>query len=390
MNRTSFALKSVTLGCATALALLSATPAQALFGGGGNCASPVTVKDAHNGTRDVVRDEHETTRNAIIDAIEEQTVDLTEKMEETTQRIIEAMALAAGENTAGLQRQTEAGRRIADAQALNDTDRTRQEIRAAAESGAFDPNPFSCQLLDIFEAGRGSGDPISGDGVTLQAVNRISGNDENVQAGGARLARSVVDARDEYAGFRGSSNPTTDWSFMLNDPTIDLSDPDMQSILSWIISNSVSATPERSMTAEELATPEGMARAAEAQQRIGRQRAAIESLKMSMNMRSPVLTDDGTFAGMAQDSGYNRDVPERLSELQQLDIRTVSHYAPGPNRLNGTNGQQNGLTHMNEKGWLQELHTIMSINARINYIRLELEDRNAVTNALILAALSDG
>lgn len=384
-------MKAATLSCATALALISASPAHALFGGGANCASPITVKNAHNSTRSVVREEHETTRNAIMQAIEEQTEDLKEKMEETTQRIIEAMALAAGENTAGLQRQTEASRRIADAQELNETDRMRQEVRAAAESGAFDPNPFSCSLLDIFESNRGSGSPASGGGITQPAVNRITGDDANVQAGGARVARSVVDARDEFAGFQGSVNATTDWSLMLDNPTIDLSDGDMQAVLSWIVTNSVDALPERAMTEEELQTPEGMARAAEAQQRLARQRAAIETINMSLNMRSPALTDSqGTFAGMADDSAYNRPVPERLSELQQLDIRTVYHYAPGPNRINGTNGQQNGLIHMNEKGWLQEIHTIMAINARINFVRLELENRNAITNALILAALSDG
>jgi hypothetical protein len=111
---------------------------------------------------------------------------------------------------------------------------------------------------------------------------------------------------------------------------------------------------------------------------------------MSLNMRAPTFNDiKGTYAGYADDSSYNRPVPERLSELQQLDIRTVYHYAPGPNRINGTNDQQNGLKHMNEKGWLEEIHQIMAINARINYIRLELENRNAITNALILAALSD-
>lgn len=382
MNTTS--VKAVSLGCATALTLITASPAFSA------CASSGLVLGQHRGTQGVVREEHETTRDAIIRAIEEQTEDLTEKMEETTQRIIEAMALAAGENTAGLQRQTEAGRRIADAQELNETDRMRQQVRAAAESGAFDPNPFSCSLLDIFESNRGSGSPAGAGVVTQRAVNRLNGDDQDVRAGGARLARSVVDARDEYAGFQGSTNATTDWSFMLEEPTIDYSDPDMEAVLGWIVSNSVDAMPERAMTEEELATPEGMDRAAEMEQRMARQQAAIQTIEMSLNMRAPALTDSqGTFAGMADDSAYNRPVPERLSELQQLDIRTVYHYAPGPNRMNGTNGQQNGLIHMNEKGWLQEIHTVMAINARINYVRLELENRNAITNALILAALSD-
>lgn len=388
-TKNRFVLLGLTLCSATALTLMSATPAQALFGGGGNCASPAHVSNAHDGTRSVVREEHETTRNAIIEAIEEQTVDLKDKMEETTLRIIEAMTLAAKENSAHLQQQTEAQRRFTDAQELNATDRMRQDVRATAESGQFDPNPFSCQLSDIFEASRGSGAPMTGDGVTLKAVNRISGGDADVQAGGARVARSVVDARDEYEGFRGSENPTTDWSFMLNSPTIDMEDPEMVEVLGWIVANSIDPLPEREMTDAEMNTPEGMSRAATAQKRIARQRAAIETINMSLNMRTPALTDNGTYSGMASDSAYNRNVPQQLSELQQLDIRTVYHYAPGPNRINGTNGQQNGLVHMNEKGWLQELHTIMSINARINYVRLEIENRNAVMNALILASLNE-
>jgi hypothetical protein len=378
----------VTLAGATALLLISTSPAFALFGGG-NCASPTQVSNAHSGTRDVIRKEHETTRDAIIQAIEKQTEDLTEKMEETTLRIIEALTLAAKENSAHIRQQTEVQRRVADAQELNATDRMRQEVRAAAESGQFDPNPFSCSLLDIFESSRGSGAPMSGEAITGRAVNRLSGDDEDVRSGGVRLARSVVDARDANAGFQGSTNATTDWGFALNQPTIDMSDPQMVEVLGWVVSNSIDPLPEPEMTAEELDTPEGMDIAAAAQRRIARQRAAIETIHMSLNMRSPALTDtQGTFRSMAQDSAYNRPVPERLSELQQLDIRTVYHYAPGPNRVNGTNGQQNGLVHMNEKGWLQEIHTVMAINARINYIRLELENRNAVVNALILASLN--
>lgn len=376
--------KGTLLTVTTALGLTLCLSSPALS----HASCSITVRSEHGTTRNLITREHEATRTAITRAIAEQTVELKDKMEETTRRIIEALALGAAQNTAVIQQQTEAGRRIADAQELNETDRMRQQVRAAAESGAFDPNPFSCQLLDIFEAGRGGGAPMSGQGVTQQAVNRISGNDATVQEGGASVTRSVVDARDEYAGFRGSANPTTDWSLMLNEPTIDLSDPDMQAVLGWIVSNSVDATPERAMTEEELSTPEGMARAAEAQQRLARKRSAVETINMSLNMRTPVLTDDGTYAGMAADSLYNRPVPESLSELQQLDIQTVYHYAPGPNRINGTNGE-NGLESMTETGWLQELHRISSINARINFIRLELENRNAITNALILAALTD-
>jgi len=367
---------------AIALTLFDTSPVFA------HASCTIAVQREHSGTRSLITKEHEATRDAITAAIDKQTDELEEKMEDTTLRIIRTLTLAAKESSAHVQQQTEAQRRFADAQEVNATDRLRQEIRAEAESGRFDPNPFSCMLADMFEASRGSGAPMSGDGITQKSVDRLTGDDDDVQAGGAQLARSVVDARDNLAGFQNSPNPTTDWSLMLEAPTIDMSDPQMQEVLGWVIANSVDALPDRAMTEAELATPEGMSRAAEAQQRIARKRAAVETINMSLNMRAPALTDDGSYASMADDSAYNRPVPERLSELQQLDIQTVYHYAPGPNRLNGTNGQ-NGLGQMNEKGWLQEIHRIMSINARLNFIRLELENRSAITNALILAALTD-
>jgi hypothetical protein len=221
-------------------------------------------------------------------------------------------------------------------------------------------------------------------------MSRLNGNDPAVEAGGVAVSKSVLDARDDYEGFRGSQNATTDFGLLMTNPTVDTSDGDMGDVANWIVNNAIDPTPPRPVTEEDEATPQGVDRAAEQQKRLARQNAASEVIEMSMNARAPVLNDaDGTFSSMAADSAYNRPVPNELSELQQLDIRTVYHYAPGPNRINGDPGQQNGLNDMNEKGWLQEIHRVMSINTRINYLRLELENRDAIVNGLILATLNE-
>ena len=44
---------------------------------------------------------------------------------------------------------------------------------------------------------------------------------------------------------------------------------------------------------------------------------------------------------------------------------------------------------MTERAWLYELHRAMSLNARINYLRLEIESREVIVNAMILATLAD-
>lgn len=363
----------------------TASPAHAV-----NCASPVQVAREHSNTRQAVRQEHETTRNAIIDAIEQQTVDLETKLDETTALLVRTLTRQAKENSSQIDKSIEAQKRIQDAAEMNETDRMRQQFRAEAESGEFDPNPFSCMLMDMFGSGSGEAPPAGGNAITKRTMDRLNGNDPAVQAGGIRVSQSVVDARDQYAGFDGSQNATTDFGLLLNEPTVDVDDSQRSEVASWIINNAVDPTPPRPVTEEDLQNPQGVDRAAEQQKRLARQSAATEVIAMSMNARAPVLTDSaGTFKSMAEDSAYNRPVPDRLSELQQLDIRTVYHYAPGPARINGDPGEQNGLNDMNEKGWLQEIHRIMSINTRINYLRLELENRDAIVNGLILATMNE-
>ena len=371
--------------CALAAALGAAEPGAAIAV---TCATPIDTRFVGK----KVVDGHRSTQSEVRESVRKQTAHIDRRLDAVSQRLVETLAKQAAENSAHLDKQIEAHRRIRDAAEINATDRLRQRVRSEAESGAFDPNPFSCLLRDMSKSRRASAAPKRvGSGVARRVTARIFGADPAVQAGGVRLSRSVVEARDRYAGleeFSHSANPTADWSLLLDAPTLN-TEGEMPQVADWIVANAIDPTPPRPPTPADMATPQGIDRAAQAQKTLSRQRAAAEAIAMALNLREPVLRDaEGTFERIAEDSGYRREVPGTLSELQQLDILVTQHFAPGPKRLGGDPGMRNGLDGMNAKGWLQELHRVMSLNARIGYLRLELASRAAIVDALTLATLN--
>ncbi|MCY4445993.1 MAG: hypothetical protein OXC02_05990, partial [Rhodobacteraceae bacterium] len=90
----------------------------------------------------------------------------------------------------------------------------------------------------------------------------------------------------------------------------------------------------------------------------------------------------GVYTTLAKLSNYNEEVPEQISQIQVMDIRSMLYYSPTLDSL--ANRQQK-----NETALLQDLIDLNSLNTRINFIRLEQEARNSVVLASILAAMTD-
>lgn len=337
------------------------------------CASTSHVTSQHNSTRDVINEQHSETRQAI---------------QVMTDTLVKTLTEHVRENSNHSDRAVEAAKRISDAEQLNATDRMRQQIRAEAESGKFDPNPFMCMLATMFSGSGGVDDSVGATPIMQSVSSFLNGDHSAVAAGGVELLKHTVDEKAKYEGFRSSPNASTDISLLLREPTLDYDDPLAAGAYERIIKNAINPLPPRKATGEELNTPAGIARVAAREKIMARQDAATEIFEMTLNMRQPILEDpDGErgplFQTMAlEDSAYNRAVPSKLSELSQLDIRTVFHYAPKGDRFE----KMESFT--KEMDWLAEIHNITAINARINYLRLELENRNAIVNALILASMN--
>lgn len=342
---------------------------------GCNCGA---IRALHQETRQTVRDENRSASERVGRSIERQTGTL-----------VDALRSHARENSNHQLMQAEAARRIEDAAQINAANRLRDEFRAEAESGLHDPNPFSCLLVDA--AVRGGGlvptAKTGGRAVTGQVSDWIAGKDEAVLLGGAALSKRVADQREEFAGYGGSARATTDWGLLLDQPSVDFSDPAMAELAGIIVRNGIESTPERAVGTEELLTPLGLDRVAAMEEKGSRLLAASESIGMALDIRAAVLAGEPVeaYRAMAADSAYDRTVPDALSELQQLDILTAWNFAPAGERLDVLSNAGG----MSERAWLYELHRAMSLNARINYLRLEIESRGAIVNAMILATLAD-
>jgi hypothetical protein len=359
--------------CASAL-IISATPADAWR------ATEWTLSSTRNRvaeTRDAVRDTKK--------AVEEVRLEVRESAD----RIIAALRGHSGEQSAHQNRAVEANRRIVDAAQQNDAQRLRQEFRAKAESGNFDPNPDICLLAGLYRGGGSAPAVPTGSRVVGNAAAMASGADPAVREGGTRFARSIVDDKLAFEGLLGVPDPTTNSAAILANPSLPdfaQGSPEDQA-MQRLVRNLVDPNPPRPVTSEELRTPEGVQRAAARAIQETRNSASGEVVTMLMNMRELVqpVTAEGFQAFHDDIANYNRPWPGvggEISELQAIDIRTLRYYAPKPEIFHDRST-------WTEKQLLQALLDAVSVGNRIGYLQLELDTRTAMLQTQILSALNN-
>jgi hypothetical protein len=331
-----------------------------------------------NGMEDTNRDAINNSR----DAINDMNSDIGTKLDDLNRTLIEAMRLSTGESSSYADKQIEADRRFQDAAQQNDTQRQRQQFRAEAESGKFDPAPNSCLLSGLFagngETGPQPGEPGQGSRSGANVMADMSGQDPAVQEGGVVLARDVVDSIEPFAG---RSDGTTDINILFENATLDLNDEDTKRVVERNMRNLINPLPPKPLTAAELMRPEGVARAAVRQGTAQRNSTALSPIIMANNMREAVISSE-SYLPLIEDSAYNRSVPELISELQSIDIRTVYHYA----KKKAAADERTGMT---SKQLLENILDVMSIQTRISYLQLEMQTRDAAVNAAILATMNN-
>ena len=368
-----------TASLVAAIFMLPSGPAHSLFGGGCKCA----WNAATNGH---VTRENEKVRRQVRESIEQQTVDLNDHLTLTMQQ-------HAAENSAHQRMQANAQQRIEDAAQVNAVQRMRDDFRARAESGVFDPARDSCLLLDMYGTGGGASPSTTGSDIVNDVAQVLDGNDADVAKGGVTWTRKQIDEWERYGDWtlRGQTrrNATTDWGVVAEHPTIEFDDPDTKTVIDRIVLNTIDNTPEPPLSAAERLTPEGLDEQVRRNEIRARQRAAEESIKMILNMRTGLPSaNTAAFRAMADDSAYDqaeRPIGDSLSELQQLDILTVWNYAPRGDRAE-TLSNPGGMT---ERAWLFEIHRVLTVIARLQYLSLELQSRDALVAAAQLATMND-
>lgn len=260
----------------------------------------------------------------------------------------------------------------------------RQQFRAEAESGAFDPSPDICLLAGLFRDSGATTSTPRGSSTVAGARQLNNGGDPAVRQGGTARARAAIDERAELAGAMGGfSDPTVDPAAILQNPTLTIETDEDRRAAERLVRNLTDPNPPRPVTAAELQTPAGVARAEARAIQETRNNAAAEVVSMVMNMRAEVGPTEPWEPYIEDISNYNRPVGDQVSEMQAIDIRTLRHYAPKPEVF-----QERAA--WSEKQLLQEILDILSINTRMAYMQLELDTRRAVVDTQILSVLNNG
>ncbi|WP_411840044.1 hypothetical protein [Paracoccus sp. ME4] len=304
-------------------------------------------------------------------------------VKEAADRIIAALRNHSGEQSAYQDKQIEASRRITDAAEMNQTQRMRQEFRAKAESGAYDPNPGLCLLSGLYRDDGSAPETPRGSTTVAAAKALANGADPAVQEGTtARDSRQFAE-RKALASAMGSNDATADVAAILQNPTITMETENDRRAAERLVRNLVDPVPPVPVTSNEIVSAGGLARAAARTRQETRNSTSGEVIAMLMNMRTQVGDTEPWQPYLDDISNYNRPVGDRLSELQQIDIRTLRHYAPKPEVF-----QERAA--WSDRQLLQEILDVQSINTRIAFLQLELDSRRAAVETQMLSIMNNG
>ncbi|MBW3243617.1 hypothetical protein KUV57_13165 [Epibacterium sp. DP7N7-1] len=361
--------------CLTAIAMTSAPQ----FASAGGWATAPQASRIIGHLQSINKNQIQTGKN--VKAVEEQ---VENSMKEAADRIIAALRGHSAEQSSYQDKQIEATRRITDAAELNATDRMRQEFRARAESGEFDPSPDICLLAGLFRDSGATSSTPRGSSTVAGARQLSNGGDPAVRQGGTARAKSAIDERAELAGAMGGfSDPTVDVASILQNPTLSMESDEDRRAAERLVRNLTDPNPPRPLTSAEMQTPEGVSRAEERSIQETRNNATAEVVSMVMNMRTEVGPTEPWQPYIEDISNYNRPIGDQVSELQAIDIRTLRHYAPKPEIF-----QERAA--WSEKQLLQEILDVVSIQARMQYMQLELDSRRGIVESQILSVLNNG
>ena len=310
------------------------------------------------------------------------TREIQKRIDEMEQAIVKALKEQTSEQSAHDDREVESKKRIADAKEQNETVRERQRRRADAETqGRHDPDPVSCLAvgLAVGSGGGGGGGPYESNAGDILAGDTPEGGD-----GVARDRRSY-DEKKQFEGMGGVKDPTSDWEALLGANSVDYSKEGLGPAFDRLIVNTVDPRPAEKLDEERLSqSPSGLALIAENQATLARQSLAKESGLFAMRLRAQIASSKGLvpYADRSLYDQQGREIPERISELQALDILTVFHHAP--------NAEEAGerATVLTEKNLLERIYQVSALQARMDYLQLEHGNRELLLLSGILGVLT--
>ncbi len=182
-----------------------------------------------------------------------------------TDRVIEnftdTMSASTGQITGYIDKLLAGIEKLTDGQSMNDAMRSRQQIRASAESSRYDPAITSCQGMRaaflITDPDRPIEGESSGETTTRRSYEYENCGDANetVCSGSQQVARGAINDQESLRGEAGWPDPTTDVRLILGDATVGLRSATTEEVLEqsmWRLrQNIVNPFPARPPTRDQ-------------------------------------------------------------------------------------------------------------------------------------------
>jgi hypothetical protein len=306
---------------------------------------------------------------------------------EVGQMIAETILRGVAQLSAYEDRAVEANRRIEDAAQLNDTIRARQEARARAEGGRYDPAASAClDLSGLMNFGGGTATHgLGGVDVSNLSRNRSRGNGAEGQAvkqGGLAIAAAIKKDRDELRNIGGFADPTSDVRLLTEAVTLNTSEGQVAQAYARMINNMVDPIPAKPVTEGEANTPAGMAQIAARQIDATRRSASHAVFTHLGDLTAP--TGGGELASWAKKAApptYPHEIGDQVSRLQAVDIFVESRF-PNPE-------WHEAVAKMSPEAVQRENLLTNALHLYVDWMRFSLERRVATTQAATLAVELD-
>ena len=361
------------------VALPGRQPARALVLGVAVCAAAIVwsppAADAHCSCVAASNRNHETTRRQV-----------KNWLDELERAIVEALRAQTEQQSNYARLRMEQAERIADAQEQGEARRERQRQRAIAETeGRYDPDPNGCLTVERAGWPESAGAPEANLPDSGTAVRELPEDSPERSDGGTRYAVKRTETRTALAD-QGVS--TTDVSEYLAPVTTPRREERVRGARE-LAQNLIDPLPAPELTDEYRRLPAGAVLDTQLDQTRAQQALVRETMAYVLAMREGRTAPDGTplrsadimgkFAGKAL---YFTDLPSgssAVSEMQALDLLTTYHHEPQPEEA----AQRE--TALTARNWLSRIHAVSALNARINFLRLEIEARAALLSAATLA-----
>ncbi|AIK40877.1 hypothetical protein [Brucella anthropi] len=284
-------------------------------------------------------------------------------------------------------RATEAQKRITEAAQVNDVTRQKQIARGIAESGRYDPASSACvDLSGIFSIGKaGGGQGLSGKDITNASRNWSYGNEDigaPVAQGGLAVANAIITDRDRFKGVGGFADPTSDARLITDAITLDTTKKKIAGAHIRLVNNIVDPIPAKPITEAESKTPAGRAQIAAREVDASRRSAAHAIMSYIGDLATPTGSSElAAWAKKAAPQGYPYQIGDQVSQLQAMDIFVRSRF---PNAK-----WHEQLARMSPDAVQREQLLATALTQQIEWMRFDLERRNAIALAAVLSTILD-